>query len=107
MLTKSAFILWMVYNDLQINDLYIFTWSNYGKTSNIQKYYYNFKELFLFEYIIKYNLFLMKSNIFLFCISNNTYIHTHIHTYTMNIKSLHTPVKMPGFCDVKKWDQDK
>ncbi len=27
--------------------------------------------------------------------------------YTVDIKSLHTPVKMAGFCGVKKWDQDK
>ncbi len=25
----------------------------------------------------------------------------------MDIKSLHTPVKMAGFCGAKKWDQDK
>ncbi len=31
---------------------------------------------------------------------NESYI--IIYTNTVNIKSLHTPVKMPGFCDVKK-----
>ena len=26
--------------------------------------------------------------------------------YTVDINSLHTPVKMAGFCDVKKLDQE-
>ncbi len=37
-----------------------------------------------------------------YVISLYIYIYIYIYIYTVDIKSLHTPVKMAGFCDVKK-----